>query len=262
MKPLPILLAAAGIAAAAGGYVWMTSSPALTGSSVDREQRPLDTAAVSAPAASGQETGSEVAAGPSTPQASRIGRSFRASDDDEKTPDDGTPATAPATASVTVNGSGISTENLRTARRRSSSVGPVSTRAELAGYLTERERTGTESPSMAAANIGFGALATTNNTPGAGASQESSSGILSHPGLVAPAAPRVAGVPVEQLAADDAAAAVPSINSPQVPREKGKRPPWPTGPFTPEQELYRAQIGSENFNHWLNEEALKQRSGM
>jgi hypothetical protein len=39
-----------------------------------------------------------------------------------------------------------------------------------------------------------------------------------------------------------------------VPRQ---RKPWPRGNFTPEEELYRAQVGWQNFSNWLREEAEK-----
>jgi hypothetical protein len=257
MKPFPILLAAAGIAvAAAGSYMWMAGTPAPDGSGTN--QGPQSTVSqVSSFTSSGQETTSGVVAGPVPAPASRIGRSFRASDDEKESVRD-VAATARETASVTVKNGGISTENLHAPRGRGSTTGTAYTRTELANGIVERAQPA--APLMASANIGFGALATT--TPGADAGQEASSGILSHPGIVPPAPPRLAGVPVAQLAAGagDGDAAPVSINSQPAP--KGQRPPWPTGPFTPEQELYRAQVGSENFNHWLNEEALKQRGGM
>lgn len=259
MKPLPILLIAAGLAvAAASTYVWMGSgSPAAPAPRMASSTH-------GAPGASGDELSSTPdrqhggAVLSSFAEKARLGRSFRASDAGDATP-------APVLASATSQDStpetgGISTDYLRNARRHAGGDGMLPT-----SHGANRQPAGQESGPAVASSIGFGALADTSF----GAGQEATSGILSRPGIVPPAAPKLSGAMAVPPSNDGSLAnAVPSgfdvggtkaTDLSNTPVQRGGRPAWPTGPFTPEQELYRAQIGSANFDLWLTDEAKKQR---
>jgi|GEM_PF-5367346 len=260
MKPLPILLTAAGLAvAAASTYVWMGSNFSAAPASRAASTTQADTPGAGGDEFSGtpdRQNGGAVLS--SFAEKARLGRSFRAGDAADATP---TPALASATSDDPASeAGGISTDYLRNPRRHAGGDGMLPTSRGPNG-----QPAGRESGPVVASSIGFGALADTSF----GTGQEAASGILAHPGIVPPAAPRLSGAMAVPPSNDGSLAnAVPpgfnvggtqATDPSNTPVQRGGRPAWPTGPFTPEQELYRAQIGSANFDLWLTDEAKKQR---
>ncbi len=261
MKPLPILVAAASLTAlGAVAYLSIGTTPVSSPpASTTLDGRPL---AVSPALISGAGTAPATADSTATSAPDlRIGRSYPVAADSEPGPlsiggttDRGPDPTAPTTPS-----GGISTAHPRPSR----SLNPTGAASNLPAPGSTPSLAGAPGSSSFSPTALLGnSDAPASSVPAASLSEDSLPGVLSHPGLTPPAPPKMAGLPLNALAANGADPAAPTVDpAVAAARQRGERPPWPRGPFTPEQELYRAQVGSQNFNLWLTDEARKQREG-